>query len=235
MTGSDKVMLNIYGATYHGAAGGDGIKYSGSGTVNIAASDIVLTAGGASTRSFVFDNSLSNVIMQGNTIDASGDGIKYAGIMTAIGNSGWVYWTPIGTANYLSEVGNSRLQIYGRDSTRLNVSTIQQTGTFSTSFTPSLDNGTSLVLTLTDSVTINNITTTLNYAHNGSNYYIHSGTSMEFIFIQDGVGGRNVTFGGSEYVTGWSDTGNTANKMSTISFVYNGTKWIQRGAQSPYM
>lgn len=60
------------------------------------------------------------------------------------------------------------------------------------------------------------------------------GMKMIFKFLQDATGGRTVTWN-AQYKHAWSDTGNTANKLSTIMFIYNGTNWVQVGAQSPYI
>lgn len=60
------------------------------------------------------------------------------------------------------------------------------------------------------------------------------GQRLTFLFIQNGTGGWAVTWNAA-FVTAWSDTGNTANKRSSIEFEYNGSKWNQIGAQSPYI
>jgi hypothetical protein len=60
------------------------------------------------------------------------------------------------------------------------------------------------------------------------------GMHLTFVFLQDGTGGRTVTWNAA-FKTNWSDTGNTANKRSTIRFYYNNTNWIQVGAQSAYI
>jgi Pectate lyase superfamily protein/Right handed beta helix region len=60
------------------------------------------------------------------------------------------------------------------------------------------------------------------------------GARLTFRFLQDGTGGRAVTWN-AVYKHAWSDTGNTANKQSTISFAYDGSSWVQQGAQSPYV
>ena len=62
----------------------------------------------------------------------------------------------------------------------------------------------------------------------------HFGLQITFIIEQDAIGGRPLTFD-TQYMHAWSDTGNTANRRSTITFVSNGDRWIQVGAQSPYM
>jgi hypothetical protein len=55
-----------------------------------------------------------------------------------------------------------------------------------------------------------------------------------FKILQDGTGGRTLAWNAA-FKHAWSDTGNTLNKFSTISFVYDGTNWAQDGAQSPYI
>lgn len=60
------------------------------------------------------------------------------------------------------------------------------------------------------------------------------GTRITFIIVQDGTGGRAVTWNAVYKVT-WSDTGNTLNKRTTISFIYDGTNWNQDGAQTAYV
>jgi Pectate lyase superfamily protein len=57
---------------------------------------------------------------------------------------------------------------------------------------------------------------------------------ITFTFVQDGTGGRNVTWN-AVFKVSWSDTGNTLNKRSSISFIYDGTSWNQDGAQTPYV
>lgn len=59
------------------------------------------------------------------------------------------------------------------------------------------------------------------------------GNQVTFKFIQDGTGGRTVAWN-ADFRQAWSNTGNTANKVSTITFEWNGTDWFQVGAQSPY-
>lgn len=61
-----------------------------------------------------------------------------------------------------------------------------------------------------------------------------TGQRITFVFLQDATGGRAVTWN-AVFKQAWSDTGNTANKRSTISFIYDGTNWNQDGAQSPYI
>lgn len=61
-----------------------------------------------------------------------------------------------------------------------------------------------------------------------------TGQHLYFTLIQNGTGGFAVTWSAAFKVS-WSDTGNTANKRSTIGFWYDGTSWNQIGAQTPYV
>jgi hypothetical protein len=101
----------------------------------------------------------------------------------------------------------------------------RQTGAFATSYTPNPMLGRTIVLTLTDNITINN-------ASNANMGGI--GNRLTFVFIQDGTGGRTVGWNAA-YKQGWSDTGNTSDLRSTITFEFDGTNWNQVGAQSPYV
>jgi hypothetical protein len=60
------------------------------------------------------------------------------------------------------------------------------------------------------------------------------GMRLTFRILQDGTGGRAVTFN-AVFKHAWFDTGNTAGKLSTIHFYFDGTNWVQFGAQSPYL
>jgi len=62
-----------------------------------------------------------------------------------------------------------------------------------------------------------------------------TGQRLTILFLQDGTGGRTVAGWNAVFKQAWADTGNTLNKRSSISFVYDGTNWIQVGAQSPYL
>ena len=61
-----------------------------------------------------------------------------------------------------------------------------------------------------------------------------SGQEITFFIKQNGTGGWQVFWPAVFKGLTWSDTGNTANKRTSISFVYDGTDWNQKGAQSPY-
>jgi hypothetical protein len=100
----------------------------------------------------------------------------------------------------------------------------RQAPSFAASYTPDPRAGEFVELgALTADLTVNNPITN-NKA---------KGARLTLRILQDGTGGHNVTFG-NEFVHGWSNTGNTASKRSTITFEYDGSKWVQIGAQSPY-
>jgi hypothetical protein len=76
--------------------------------------------------------------------------------------------------------------------------------------------------TLTGNVTITTTT-----------YSPLKGQPLEFIFTQDAGAGRTVGWPGN-FKTAWVDTGNTANKVSSIKFIFDGTNFQQVGAQMLY-
>jgi len=59
------------------------------------------------------------------------------------------------------------------------------------------------------------------------------GMLLTFIFVQDATGGRTVSWN-AQFKQTWSNTGNTAGKISTIKFYASGPYIYQIGAQSPY-
>lgn len=61
-----------------------------------------------------------------------------------------------------------------------------------------------------------------------------AGKRITFIFTQNGTGGWNLTWSAA-YKLSWSNTGNTAGKTTSISFIGDGTFWHQDGAQAPYV
>ena len=61
-----------------------------------------------------------------------------------------------------------------------------------------------------------------------------TGQHLYFTLIQNGTGGFAVTWN-AVFKVSWSDTGNTANKRSTIGFWYDGTSWNQIAAQTAYV
>lgn len=57
-----------------------------------------------------------------------------------------------------------------------------------------------------------------------------TGQRISFLFLQDGTGGWAVSWN-TVFKVSWSSTGNTAGKRSSVAFIYDGTNWIQDGAQ----
>jgi len=85
-----------------------------------------------------------------------------------------------------------------------------------TSYTPNLDNVSYIKITgLAHNITFSAPT-------NGV-----QGDLLDIYLQQDGTGGRTVTWN-SAYKTGYVDTGNTAFTRHHITFVYDGTFWIER-------
>lgn len=68
----------------------------------------------------------------------------------------------------------------------------------------------------------------------GSPTNLRKGQRLAFTFIQDGTGGRALTWH-AIFKQSWSDAGNTASKRSSIAFIYDGTSLNQDGAQTPYV
>lgn len=61
-----------------------------------------------------------------------------------------------------------------------------------------------------------------------------TGQRITHTIIQDGTGGRTLAWN-AVFKNAWSDTGNTLNKRSSISHIYDGTNWNQDGAQTAYV
>jgi hypothetical protein len=61
-----------------------------------------------------------------------------------------------------------------------------------------------------------------------------AGQRLCLTVYQDATGGRTLAFN-AVFKVSWSNTGNTASKLSTIEFEYDGTSWNQVSAQSPYI
>jgi aminopeptidase C len=102
-----------------------------------------------------------------------------------------------------------------------------QTLAFNASLTPDPFLGEVVEITLTNNVTAVN---------EPPAYALYSGIRFTLVFIQDGTGGRTVAGFNAAYKVVWSDTGNTANKRSSITFERDkaNTAWSMVGAQSPY-
>jgi hypothetical protein len=62
-----------------------------------------------------------------------------------------------------------------------------------------------------------------------------TGSEVTFILTQDGTGGRTIAWDAAYiFPTAWSNTGNTASKVSSITFKSDGTKLVAQGANSWY-
>lgn len=94
------------------------------------------------------------------------------------------------------------------------------TPAFVSPYTPSLLNGDAVAITLTGNIQINNPTpSTMRYL----------GTTLLFVFTQDGTGGRTVTWQ-NQFLTTWQ-AASAPNAVSVIMFVWNGTAWQQAAGQ----
>lgn len=112
-----------------------------------------------------------------------------------------------------------RFNVNGVSSTCYNTATIASAATI----TPDYTNGQDFFVVLTGPTTIN---APINAPRDAE---------VTFFIRQDGTGGRTLTFGANYHVV-WSDTGNVANKYSSITFkAFPGGQWIQKNAQSPYV
>jgi hypothetical protein len=56
---------------------------------------------------------------------------------------------------------------------------------------------------------------------------------LTFLLTQDRTGRRTVSWN-KAFKHNWSDAGNLATRRSSISFIYDGTFWVQDGAQLPW-
>lgn len=100
-----------------------------------------------------------------------------------------------------------------------------------------------MVFTPTEAVLVSGITTADNNTNKvtltaarvvGAPLNPVAGQRVTFTFVQDGTGAWAVTWNAVFKLT-WSDTGNSANKRSSISCVFDGTNWNADGAQTPYV
>jgi len=173
------------------------------------------------------------VIVAGNTASANGNLVigNYFGASAAASSFRSSISLGAGTANNIAQDNSlgpqstlSQYQIIDNSAALSNFVQATNFGaqilTYAASVTPNPTLGEFIQITLTGNLTIGTVT------------WPYQGQTMTFLLIQDGTGARTVTWS-SVYDASqtWSDTGNTANKISTISFKYIGTKWRQVGAQ----
>ena len=62
-----------------------------------------------------------------------------------------------------------------------------------------------------------------------------AGRRVTVVITQDGTGGWAISWNAAYiFPTAWTNTGNTASKISSITFVSDGTKLVAQGANSWY-
>lgn len=62
-----------------------------------------------------------------------------------------------------------------------------------------------------------------------------AGENVTIVITQDGTGGWAVSWNAAYiFPTAWTNTGNTAGKISSITFVSDGTKLVAQGANNWY-
>ncbi len=120
-------------------------------------------------------------------------------------------------ATIASPIMSGSNSLAGND-VRINSQAAFQTIAYAASITPDPFVGNVVEVTLTGALTIN---------APGNGPYV-PGQTLTFILIQDGTGGRTMTFNAA-YKTNWTPS-TTAGKTNTIRFVYDGTSWWQQSA-----
>lgn len=108
-----------------------------------------------------------------------------------------------------TEAGNNEYSINGH---RSRIESLP----YSSSITPSWQNGRLKTITLTGNVTIN------------APSRAATGEELEFIFLQDGTGGRTVTWN-AVFLVSWTPV-TTAGKRNHIRFRFDGANWVQVGS-----
>jgi hypothetical protein len=103
-------------------------------------------------------------------------------------------------------LGNNSLRINGRQGRYLVTA-------YAASITPNPFDAETVAVTLAGNITVANPQKK------------QAGMRLQFVFTQDATGGRTVTFG-TDFSASWVPN-TAANKINTIDFVSNGTKWIQ--------
>lgn len=220
----------------------------------------LLGNGGQATIGFLF-GSTTRIFAQGNKSGGAGTGvISIAGVTQSLpdyvfvsgpvvqssGAAGGLTIQAAGTTSQLIPTLTGGIQITDSANSRSNM-LLSDAG--DVTFFHSVKAGTrtySAVVTLTDAATV-----TLDAS--GGNTFIltatagvgatraiglptnpQTGQRIVITFIQDGTGGRALTWN-AVFKQTWSDTGNTASKRSSIAFTYDGTNWNQDGAQTTYV
>lgn len=144
------------------------------------------------------------------------------GILRSVTHSGAT--TMEGSGNTLTGTSVWTVVASGSPTIQNNIEDSAQAPTFAASYTPDLRLG----LEISPGALTGNISIA-----NPSGVMPRKGVRVKVFLVQDGTGGRTVTWG-TNYVfpTAWSDTGNTASTRSSVVFVSDGTKLVAQGANS---
>lgn len=149
------------------------------------------------------NSNLPDWIWKFDTALGTGTNSVHPGLMEQV--SGGAAYAP-GGANFQSGNPDADLTRYFQDRV--------QTVTYAASVTPEVYAGEDVKITLTGNITVNKPTKA------------RTSDRILYIFTQDATGGRTVTWGSGFVTSGWS-VRSTANAVSAIQFMYDGTNWIQ--------
>lgn len=111
------------------------------------------------------------------------------------------------------------------NSIEFNAQTGYQSVTYAASVTPNPYQGENIRIALTGNILINNTASTTGQGSGTPPSGHHEGAKMTFIFVQDASGSHTVSWGANYKVNWTPDT--SANKVNSITFVYDGTNWNQ--------
>jgi len=177
----------------------------------------IITNNARGTALFDLNTSSRNHIFLGNSLIGEG-GAAYTGTVWEDTLNGTVYF---GRGTMLQE-NSSPIRGLWVDNIRYTSQTVTSS---SNNIDIDLLDGAVVYVNLSENTTI----TTSNEDK------LFDGQILEVHIIQDGTGGWTVSWNAKFSVT-WSDTGNTANKISSILFRYRqaSNHWIQVSAQVPY-
>lgn len=205
-------------------AGGYSNRISGNGFHNYVG--LYLYSDDSTVAYNTYDNNLFAVATSGNVYTHFYAGETYPNNNRFLNNNG-MRWTDSGGVY----AGNVVITHGYSDSLKMKLRTVSGGATF----TPTYEFLSAGALA-TDGETkgsLYEITLDQNMTINLPSPLPPTGAELIFRFIQDGTGGRTVTWN-AQYKQGWSDAGNAAGKTSTIIFRRMTTNFYQIGAQSPY-
>lgn len=199
------------------------IRVDGGGTADLTGSELY---GNGSAGGVFGVSSSGTVIMGSGTVKNYQTGIGFAGLLT-IGNV-LLASNGTGLSAGAASSGAAVGVVYSGNTTAVSVTT---GSTFSvgrtesvaaapgagSSITPNAGAAAQYVVTMpAGNITINS----------PSNSY--PGARLTFVFIQDATGGRTITWNAAFKKT--SDGAGTANQRGSISFVFDGSNWVQQGS-----